>query len=244
VGAEAFWNERYTRVSRSPRIGGDAKIDPVLQDAVAFFGDLTGRTLIDLGCGSGRASLFFARRGAHVIAVDSSAVAIESLSGFCAEQEIANLEPICGSAFDVASHGPADLVFGSMILHHLEPFTEFGLVLRALMKAHAKAFFYENNGRNPLLMFLRSHVVGRLGVPKHGDAEESPLTPEELDTLRRHFRVHVAYPELLLMRLAGTYLFRGHLERPLGWLDALLYRIVPLRKYGYRQYVYLERTSA
>ena len=26
----------------------------------------------------------------------------------------------------------------------------------------------------------------------------------------------------------------------LGWLDAMLYRIVPLRKYGYRQYVYLE----
>ena len=42
------------------------------------------------------------------------------------------------------------------------------------------------------------------------------------------------------MRLASGYLFRGRLKRPLGWLDVVLYRIVPLRKYGYRQYVYLE----
>lgn len=241
VGADAFWNERYTRVSTAPGIEAAAKVDPVLVDALAFFGDLAGRTLVDLGCGAGKASLFFASRGAHVIAIDSSSVAIESISHFCAENEIRNLEPVCASALDVASYGPVDLVFGSMVLHHLEPFTEFGLVLRSLMKADAKAFFYENNGRNPLLMLLRRHVVGRFCIPKHGDPEESPLTPEEIDTLRRHFRVRVDYPELLLMRLAGDYLFRGHLQRSLGWLDAMLYRIVPLRRYGYRQYVYLER---
>lgn len=240
VGADAFWNERYTRVSRASRIEATGKIDPVLVDALAFFGDPAGRTLVDLGCGAGKASLFFARHGARVIGVDSSPVAIENILHFCTENGIPNLEPVCASAFDVARYGPADLVFGSMVLHHLEPFTEIGLVLRALMKADAKAFFYENNGRNPLLMLLRRHVAGRFGVPKHGDPEESPLTPEEIDTLRRHFRVRVAYPELLLMRLAGDYLVRGHLKRPLGWLDAMLYRIVPLRKYGYRQYVYLE----
>jgi SAM-dependent methyltransferase len=209
--------------------------------ALTFFGDLTGRTLVDLGCARGKASLFFARHGARVIAIDSSSVAIENLSHFCTSNEITNLEPVCASAFDVARYGPADLVFGSMVLHHLEPLAEFGLILRTLMKADAKAFFYENNGRNPLLVLLRRHVVGRFGVPKRGDPEESPLRPDEIDTLRRQFRVRVAYPEMLLMRLAGAYLFPGHLERLLGWLDAALYRIVPLRKYGYRQYVYLER---
>ncbi len=242
MGADAFWNERYTRVSRVPGIEATAKVDPVLLDALAFFGDLAGRTLVDLGCGNGKASLFFARHGARVIAVDSSSVAIENLSHFSTENGIRNLEPVCASAFDVASYGPADLVFGSMVLHHLEPFADFGFVLRTLMKADAKGFFYENNGRNPLLMLLRRHVVGRFGVPKSGDPEESPLTPEEIHTLRPHFRVRVAYPELLLMRLAGDYLFRGHLKRPLGSLDAMLFRIVPLRKYGYRQYIYLERT--
>jgi len=241
VGADAFWNERYTLVSTMPGVEAATKVGPVLADALAFFGDPAGRTLVDLGCGNGKASLVFARLGARVIAVDSSSVAIENLSHFCTENRITNLEPVCASAFDVASHGPADLVFGSMILHHLEPFTEFGLVLRTLMKADAKAFFHENNGRNPLLMLLRKHVVGRFGVPKHGDPEEWPLTPQEIDTLRRYFCVRVAYPELLLMRLAGAYLLGGHLQRPLGWVDANLYRIPLLRKHGYRQYVYLER---
>jgi SAM-dependent methyltransferase len=243
VGAEAFWNERYTRCSTALGIEAAATVDPVLMDALAFFGDLAGRTLVDLGCGDGKASLFFAKHGARVIAVDSSSVAIKGISHFCTENEITNLEPVCASAFDVAAYGPVDLVFGSMVLHHFEPFTEFGLVLRTLMKADAKAFFYENNARNSALMLLRRYVVGRFGVPKRGDPEESPLTPEEIDTLRRHFRVRVAYPELLLMRLAGDYLFRGHLRRLLGWLDAMLYRVAPLRKYGYRQYVYLERAS-
>jgi 2-polyprenyl-3-methyl-5-hydroxy-6-metoxy-1,4-benzoquinol methylase len=240
VGADAFWNERYRRDGTARLLGPAAWSDRVLADSLAFFGDLAGRTLVDLGCGDGRASVFFARHGARVIAVDSSSVAIENLFHFCTENGVTNMEPVCASAFDVARYGPADLVFGSMVLHHLEPFAEFGLVLRALMKADAKAFFYENNGRNPLLMLLRRHVVGRFGVPKQGDSEESPLTQEEIETLRRHFRVRVDYPELLLMRLASGYLFRGHLKRPLGWLDAMLYRIVPLRKYGYRQYVYLE----
>lgn len=243
-GADAFWNERYARVSRAPGIEPAAKVDPVLVDALAFFGDPAGKTLVDLGCGNGKASLVFAGLGARVIAVDSSSVAIENLSRFCTENRITNLEPVCASAFDVAHLGSADLVFGSMVLHHLEPFGQFEVVLHRLMKADAKAFFYENNARNPLLMLLRSHVVGRFGVPKHGDPEESPLTAQEIDTLRRHFRVRVVYPELLLMRLAGDYLFRRHLRRPLGWLDAVLYRIAPLRKYGYRQYVYLERAPA
>jgi SAM-dependent methyltransferase len=203
VGADAFWTERYTRVSRSPGFDPAAKVDPVLVAALTFFGDLTGRTLVDLGCGRGKASLFFARHGARVIAIDSSSVAIENLSHFCTSNEITNLEPVCASAFDVARYGPADLVFGSMVLHHLEPLAEFGLILRTLMKADAKAFFYENNGRNPLLMLLRRHVVGRFGIPKRGDPEESPLTPDEIDTSRRHFRVRVAYPEMLLMRLAA-----------------------------------------
>jgi 2-polyprenyl-3-methyl-5-hydroxy-6-metoxy-1,4-benzoquinol methylase len=244
VGADAFWNARYRSDDTAHLLRPAAWFDRVLADALAFFGDMAGKTLVDVGCGDGRASLFFARRGARVVAVDSSSVAIENISRLCAKEGITNLEPVCASAFDVANYCSADLVFGSMVLHHLEPFAEFGSALRALMKESAKGFFYENNGRNPLLMLLRKQLVGRFGVPKRGDFEESPLTPEEIDTLRHHFRVRVAYPELLLMRLAGVYLFRGHLQRPLGRLDAMLFHIEPLRKYGYRQYVYLDRAKA
>jgi len=57
-----------------------------------------------------------------------------------------------------------------------------------------RAFFYENSAMSSLLVWFRQHVVGRWWVPKCGDEEEFPLTPGEVDMLRRAFAVRVAYP--------------------------------------------------
>jgi len=56
--------------------------DPVLLAALQSFGALDGKRLLDIGCGSGRASLFFASHGARVTSVDLSANAIANLV-FC-----------------------------------------------------------------------------------------------------------------------------------------------------------------
>ena len=76
-----FWNDHFLKKKRK---GHDLVVipkgnDPVLLRALEHFGDVKDKKLIDLGCGRGGASLFFAEHGAKVISLDFSEVAIENL---------------------------------------------------------------------------------------------------------------------------------------------------------------------
>jgi hypothetical protein len=110
---------------------------------------------------------------------------------------------------NISSLGQFDAVFGSMILHHIEPFSQFAGILFQTLTPGGKAFFWENNAHSRLLVWWRENLVGRFGIPKHGDQDEFPLTPDELDELQARFQVRVEYPELFLFRLISIYLLRG-----------------------------------
>jgi 2-polyprenyl-3-methyl-5-hydroxy-6-metoxy-1,4-benzoquinol methylase len=213
--------------------------DPVLNAALAHFGDVRGKRLLDLGCGTGAASLFFASHGATVTAVDISPEAVRKLREHCAGARIESVTAIEGSAFDVESLGPFELVYGSMILHHIEPFADFVRILRGSLVPEGRAFFYENSAMSQLLIWFRTHVVGRLWVPKRGDEDEFPLMPQEIDLLRTRFSVEVEYPELVFFRLISSYLLRERLTTPFRWLDDRFYAVKGMRRYSYRQYLYL-----
>jgi 2-polyprenyl-3-methyl-5-hydroxy-6-metoxy-1,4-benzoquinol methylase len=239
--AAEFWDNIFAQGERSDysRVEMPDRANPILRRALRHFGDVRGRKLIDVGCGRGASSLYFASVGAHVISVDLSGVAIRNLSDYCRTHNVDNVEPIQLSALELRSLGPVDFVFGSMILHHIEPFARFAAQLRAVLPAGGRAFFWENNARSRLMIWFRQHVVGKLWVPKHGDADEFPLTLKEVDELRRGFTVEVEYPELVLFRMISRYLFRGHCMQPFEALDRFGYRFETLRRYSYQQFLCL-----
>lgn len=230
-----FWDDTHRSIGAT-----EASYGTALEDAASYFGDVAGKTLIDLGCGAGAASLFFARLGANITAVDNSQTAIGNLNAHCSEHGIANVTAINMDALDINQLDPVDLVFGDFVLHHLEPFDRVVFALRSALKPEGKGFFRENNGRFKLLMWCRDHLAGRYGIPKLGDTHEQPLNVSEIDALRTAFRVRVVYPELFLMRVVATYLFRNRHWNAMERADFILYRVAPfLRKYSYRQYIYL-----
>ena len=241
--ATEFWNDLFAKPS-DPR-AGQTKVDvpdvndPVLRRALLHFGELRGKTVVDLGCGRGAASLFFAANGANVVSVDLSEVAIDNLAEYCSLHRIENVRPIRMSALEIDRLRGAQFVFGSMILHHLEPFADFARRLRTALDRGGRAFFWENNATSELIVWFRNHVVGKLWVPKHGDRDEFPLTPAEVEELRRHFEVRIEYPELLLFRMIPLYLLRGRLMAPFEALDDIGYRSEWLRRRSYRQYLCL-----
>ena len=241
--AEKFWEELfssgdhpYSRVALPPP---EDPVYPALEAALEHFGDVSGKTVLDLGCGRGSTSLFFAERGARVVCIDMSRAAVDNLRRHCEGNGITGVEPHCLRAQDIARLGTVDFVFGSMILHHIEPFDEFAATLKGVLAPGGKGVFWENNAAFSLLVWFRENMVGRYGIPKFGDDEEFPLTPAEIGMLRRHFDVRVVYPEMYLARMVSTYLLKGRMEGPLVKLDELMYRVPGLRKYSYRQLVYL-----
>lgn len=234
-----FWNDVFSKQGFSGGVKRPKLDDPSLNAALAHFGDITGRTIIDMGCGRGEASLFFASHGATVLAIDTSEVAVDNLNRFCEREGISTITARVHSAMALDALGEHDLVYGSLILHHLEPFAEFAATLRATVRPGGRAFFYENNAASKAMVWFRDHLVGRAWIPKYGDPDEFPLTPDEVDQLRRHFTVRQEYPELLLFELFSAYVLKNKLKGPMKKLDQRLHKYPAIRKHSYRQQLFL-----
>lgn len=230
-----YWDDIYDGKSTTYRSSNDT----IMVAAMNHFGDIKGKTLLDIGCGNGSTSVFFAEQGANVIAVDISKTAINNLMEFCQINEIKNIRAVNCSAFEITSLKVVDFVFGSMILHHLEPFDEFAVVLRQTIKHNGKAFFYENNGFSDLLIWCRNNLVGRFGIPQYGHEDEFPLLPHEINSLRKYFSVKIFIPELFFFKLASIYLFKNHFMKATTTLDSFLFKFNFFKRYSYRQYLML-----
>ncbi|GJE60227.1 class I SAM-dependent methyltransferase [Methylobacterium trifolii] len=235
--AEVFWDRNFEGMEAAHL---SKEVGHAVSEAVAFFGPLKGKRVLDLGCGNGGTSLFLAAAGAEVTAVDFSAVAIDTLNRHVREAGITNLTGIQADARDIARLGTFDFIFGSFILHHIEPFSEFSRTLRSTLNAGGKAYFFENNAASNLLIWFRRNVVGKFGVPRYGDDDEFPLSPAEVDMLRQHFQVQVRIPEMLFFQLASIYVFKRKLLSVAKMMDDFAYRLEALRRYSYRQSILLQ----
>lgn len=232
TGIAGFWDSIYSQDEYSRRL----EIN-VVSAAQQHFGDIRGKKILEIGCGPGTSAFYFASQGADVTGIDISPKAIDDMNRLCQKNNIDNVRGICANAFDLRQVGSMDYVFGSMILHHIEPFRDFVKELRNTLKPGGRAFFYENNAASRGLVWFRQNVVGRWWVPKYGDPDEFPLTPQEVDLLRQQFHVEIRYPEMLFFRLISTYLLRGKISGPFYSLDNLFYRRAWMLRYSYRQYL-------
>ena len=111
----AFWDRLYQgTTSYSRELDEDVK--RALSSAQNFFHCKQGCKILDMGCGRGVTSLFWANTGAEVTAIDYSASAIAELSERREQMGIANIKPVVADAMAVDELGQFDYVFGSMIL--------------------------------------------------------------------------------------------------------------------------------
>lgn len=211
-------------------------------------GNVQDKEILEIGCGNGFFSVYLAKRGAYVTAIDTSEVATQNTMKLAAANGVESRVRVhTMNALELKTFGSDfDLVFGKYILHHIEPFDEFSATLSRLVRETGRAVFLENNARSPLLMFFRKNVVGKYGVPKFGDDQEYPFEPREIDLLRRHFHgVEIHHPELVFFGLASEYLFRnrGFLARFCRGVDCWFYEHVPaFNCYSYRQIVELQKS--
>jgi len=240
IASREYWDNIFSEEQHSNSIVDKSNIDySIIKRALEHFESVEGKTVLDLGCGNGAASLLFSELGANVISIDLSQNAINNLSNYCKRKGIDNIRAIKLSALEIDQLEGVDFIFGSMILHHIEPFKDFVQKLQNTLVYDGKGFFYENNAQSNLIIWFRKNIVGKLWVPKYGDYDEFPLTPSEVDELRRYFNINIEYPELLYFRLISIYLLRDKFSLLFKFIDDKLYKYPFIRKYSYRQYVLL-----
>jgi predicted nicotinamide N-methyase len=114
--------------------------------------ELAGSRVVELGCGLGVPSLVAARAGAHVLATDESAEALELLERNAQGNgiEIEALAVEWAAADELVARGPFDLVLAADVLYEAE---STGPLLDLLPRL-GREFWIADPGRSPAEAFL------------------------------------------------------------------------------------------
>jgi SAM-dependent methyltransferase len=171
-------------------------------------------TVLEYGCGPDSHSMFLVPRGAKVVGVDISPVAIQHYRQVVSEHKLRNVEGCVMNGESLAFRdGSFDLICGLGILHHLNLDSSFRELSRTL-KPEGSAVFLEPLGHNPLINAYRK-LTPSLRTP-----DEHPLKAHDLETAARYFGVvetkYFHLTSLLALPVKGSRVF-PHVVR---WLDA------------------------
>jgi len=171
-------------------------ITPENSYALSLLGDLIDKRLLDIGCGSGESSVFFAKRGAFVQAVDISHEMVDVTRRLAAKYQVkGRLQAVKMVMEDMEfADGTFDLIYGRDVLHHLDLNLAIPEIHRVL-KPGGKAVFTGSLGHNPIIAVYR-RLNKDLRTPY-----ERPLTYQSIAAIRRFFR-KVHHKELQLSTLA------------------------------------------
>jgi 2-polyprenyl-3-methyl-5-hydroxy-6-metoxy-1,4-benzoquinol methylase len=166
----------------------DRYIDPPantvypLEYAFHLLGDVSGKVVLDLGCGSGENTVPLVKRGARVMGIDISPDLIEvakkriQIAGVEAELSVR-------SAYETGfEDGSVDVIFCMSLIHHLD-IPRVRDEMRRILTADGCIILKEP------IRFSGGYAVLRSVLPSHEDIsdDEHPLTRQELSTMLQGF---------------------------------------------------------
>lgn len=151
--------------------------------ALSEMGDLRGKRVLDLGCGAGETSVYFAMQGAKVTACDVS-------------EDFLNIARSLASRYGVPLHTlqvdagrlpfaleSFDYVFGNGLLHHVDLQTA-AKEIQKVLKRGGKAIFIEPLPYNPVINVYRAMAKGVR------TDDEKPLAFRDLEKIKSYFSTY------------------------------------------------------
>jgi 2-polyprenyl-3-methyl-5-hydroxy-6-metoxy-1,4-benzoquinol methylase len=197
--------------------------------AYEILGDLRGKRVLDMGCGSGKSCVILAKKGASVHAFDISPQSVRVARLRAEINSVGGqvqIEQMSAETMNYPS-GHFDVAFGVGILHHVNIDMAAAEISRVL-KERGEAVFIEPIAFSRLLSWLRNLKPVISMVPNKGKdvlitEDERQIVPKDLDSFRPHFS-GIEYQSFQLFsrldRLIGGYPVRRN-HRLLSWINAL-----------------------
>ena len=148
---------------------------------LGFLGDLTGRRVLDIGCGLGESSVMFAKRGANVTATDISPEMV-AFAKHLASLHGCQIETAVGAAEDLDfGEGNFDIVYTANTIHHLVEKRAFLQSAARCLKPGGTFCSWDPIKYNPIINIYR-----RLASQVRTE-DERPLGVKDVAIVKEHF---------------------------------------------------------
>ena len=198
-----------------------------------ILGNVKGKKVLDVGCGTGSLTFYLAQRGANVIGIDLSRNLIEyckdqsKILGISIEFRVMNAQV---PDFEEESF---DIILGSRIIHHLPDIGFFFNQCKRLLKKNGFIAFIEPLKKNPIVELNRKFFA-----PKERTKHEHPLFINDVINTGKIFG-NLEHYEFFLLSPLAMY-FSRFINRPyifkiaykfLNLIEKPLYRLKFLKEY-------------
>lgn len=177
--------------------------------AEKLLGSLKNKKILDLGCGLGEASVYFALQGAKVTALDISPKMLECVKKLAGRYRVSPQIKVIESAAESipCQKNSYDLVFGGNVLHHVN-IKKASREIKRILKKDGKAVFIEPLGYNPIIQIYRN-LAGDVRTKM-----EHPFTFKDIREVGSSFKKVNHYEQQLLTTLIFVWFFFGERLNP------------------------------
>jgi 2-polyprenyl-3-methyl-5-hydroxy-6-metoxy-1,4-benzoquinol methylase len=151
------------------------------QFILSQMGELKGKRLLDVGCGLGESSVYFALQGAQVTMADISPGMVQTGQQIAKKYGV-EVEGIVSSAeeLDVPAES-YDLVYIANTIHHVQDRELLFQKIQRALKPGGRFFSFDPIAYNPVI-----NVYRRMATEVRTE-DESPLTARDLKLARKYF---------------------------------------------------------
>jgi len=164
------------------RMTNEACTAPEMRYIVKRLGDIRGKRILDVGCGLGEASVYFALLGARVTASDLS---LGMLNAACrlAQANGVSITPHLTAAEDMhlSSDTQFDIIYAGNLLHHVD-IDQTLATLKRHLAPDGELVTWDPLVYNPVINVYRAIAT------EVRTSDEHPLKWSDLQSFKRHFR--------------------------------------------------------
>jgi 2-polyprenyl-3-methyl-5-hydroxy-6-metoxy-1,4-benzoquinol methylase len=144
-------------------------------------GNLSGKTILDIGAGLGESSVYFATQGAKVTTTDISPMMVEKVLQLAAKYRV-EMQGIVSTAESLnVPENHFDFVYIANTIHHVHDRAQLFFQIRRALKPGGSFFSYDPLAYNPVINLYR-RMATEVRTP-----DESPLTRADLHLARQYF---------------------------------------------------------
>jgi len=191
--AEENFHDEWARSIHIDRVMVDELFDvstaPENRFIIQNLGRLKGKKVLDLGCGGGEASVYFAQKGALVTAMDISSEMLNVVKKLAQKYNVTVLTSKCSSDAIDTEDEIFDIIYTANLLHHVNIKATLKEVHRVLKTGGIFAS-WDPLAHNPIINIYR-----KLAVDVRTE-DEHPLRMRDLMLFHQHFsevQIHMTW---------------------------------------------------